>query len=511
MTVALATEMKDYPGGAKAFAESLRPGIEALRPMRWPAERLDTLGGYITYHNLTLVALFLALYAAVQGAGAVRGGEERHSLEEVLASGWSRGAVVRDRAAGFLLVLLGISIGLALGVGLALAAAGEPNWGGSFIALLTGGLAAMVGYALGLLVSQLTGRARTASGISAAVLVTLYVLTNVWDQLGPFAFVRFVSPFHWANASRALVPGHGFDGPATLALVVLAGALVALAAWAFERRDYGGVLWPRRARVEAPGPVTVQRPMLRWLWTGALLRGRAGLLWWGLSGAAFAALVVLLEPTVMDAWDAFKAYMGGAAGPGATPEAQYLAFAGEVIMPFVAAYVLTQASGWVADLAQGRVEAVLAAPVSWTRLVLERILAVAAGVAVLTAGTLTGLVVTALVIDLPVDAAGLARVAVDCMLLGVALAGVAALVVAGLRSGLAVIALAVFVGVSYLVSLFAPMFDWPEWLARFSFFTAFGHPYLEWPAWGGILVLGGLALIGGTSAVVVAERTPKVA
>ena len=511
MTVALAGEMRDFPGGARAFAESLRPGIEALRPMRWPAERLDTLGGYLTYHNLTLVTLFLAVYAAVQGAAAVRGGEEHNSLEEVLASGWPRRAVVRDRAAGFVLVLLGISVGLAIGVGLALSATGEPNWGGSFVALLVSGLAAMVGYALGLLISQLTRRARTASGLSAAVLVALYVLTNIGDELGPFAAVQYVSPFHWANASRALVPGQGFDGPATLALVVIAGALVAFAAWAFERRDYAGVLWARRPRVETERHPTVQRRMLHTLWTAALLRGRLGLLWWALSGAAFAALVVALEPTVMDAWEAFKSYMGGAAALGATPEAQYLAFAGEVLMPFIAAYVLTQASGWVADLEQGRVEAVLAAPVSWTRLVIERVVAAVVGAAVLTVGSLTGLVITALAVGVPLDAAGLTRLTLDCVLLGLALGGVAALVVAGLRSGLAVVALAVFVGVSYLASLFAPMFHWPDWLARFSFFTAFGHPYLEWPAWGGLLVLVGLALVPGVAAVIVAERTPKVA
>lgn len=450
------------------------------------------------------------MYAAVQGAAAVRGTEERHALEGVLATGWSRRAVVRDRTLGFLVTMLVISFGLGLGVGLGLSASGEPNWAGSILALLTSGLAAMVGYGIGLLVSQLVGRAKIASGVSATVLVTLYVLTNVWELIGPLGVVRFVSPFHWANASRTLVPGVGLDAAATLALVVMVLVLVTLAAEAFMRRDYAGVLWSRRPRERAVREPLVQRRMLGSVWTSQLLRARVGLVWWTLSGAAFAGLVALLEPTVMQAWEAFETYMG-AAGTGADPEAQYLSFAGEVALPFVAAYVLAQASGWVTDLAQGRVEAVLAAPVSWTRLVLERAVATVLGVAAFSVGTLGALTAVSASVGVVVDPAGIARLALDCVLLGAALAGVSALVVVSLRSGAAVTVLAAFVGVSYVGGLLAPMLGWPEWVGRLSFFTAFGHPYLAWPAWGGVLVLGGLAVIGAGLAALLAERTPKVA
>jgi ABC-2 type transport system permease protein len=511
MTRALETEMETYPGGAVAFAESLRPGLEALRPMRWPAERLDTLGGYLSYHNLTLITLSLALYAAVRGAAALRAGEDHHSLEEVLATGWPRAAVVRDRAIGFLVVMTAISVGLAAGVGVALAAAGQPDWSGSLVAHLTGGLVAMVGYGLGLLVSQLTRRARTASGVSAAVLVTLYVLTNLWDELGPLGAVRFVSPFHWANASRALVPGHGLDLPATAALVAMASGLVVLAAMAFERRDYRGVLWSRRPSPRTERRPVVQRRMLGSFWASAVLRGRLGLVWWALTGAALAALMAFLEPIVMDVWDAFEGYFGGAGVAGTGPEELYLSFSGEVIMPVIAAYVLTQASGWTADLAQGRVEAVLAGPVSWARLVTERVVAVAAGLTVLTAGSLGGLVAAAAAVGIPMQATGLLRLALGCVLLGLTIAGVASLLVVLLRTSVTVTALAVFVGLSYLLGLMGPMLRWPDWVSRLSVFTAFGHPYLEWPTWGGTLLLLTLALVGTAAAAALAERTPKVA
>ncbi len=101
---ALAAEMEDFPGGPAGLAASVSAGAEAMRLLRWPAERLDTLGGYLTYHNVILFNLFLAIYGLVQGARDIRGAEERGALEEVLATGHTRAAVVRDRAIGFALV-----------------------------------------------------------------------------------------------------------------------------------------------------------------------------------------------------------------------------------------------------------------------------------------------------------------------------------------------------------------------------------------------------------------------
>ena len=166
---------------------------------------------------------------------------------------------------------------------------------------------------------------------------------------------------------------------------------------------------------------------------------------WAVSAAAFSSLMVVLEPTVMDAWDAFKDYVGGGvSNAAASPQDQYLAFAGDVITPVVAAYVITQAAAWVADLEQGRVEVVLAAPVSWTRLVWERIAAVLFGTAVITIAGTTALAVGASRIGLALSAQGLGRLAVGCLLLGGAIGGVASVVVAVARSGPAIPVLAVF-------------------------------------------------------------------
>jgi ABC-2 type transport system permease protein len=509
--LSLVHEMNRFPGGPKALAASMQPGVEAMRVLRWPAERLDTLGGYLTYHNLIFFTFFLSVYAGVQGARAVRGAEEQHSLEEILATGRSRFATIVDLTVGFTAVMALITLGLGFGTALAMTAGDGPHLGGSLITLLVSGLCALVAYALGLLVSQLVGTSRAAGGLTTLFLALLYVLTNLADEIGALGAARYLSPFHYANESRALVPGRGFDPVASGVLVAMAAALLAAATWAFARRDYAAPLWAPVRQSPRARPVRVARRLDRRVWTAQLLRGRLGLLAWSLPLAALTALWGSLLPTVMDVWDAFESMLTAfTGGIDASASAQYLAFVSELVAPVAAAYVVTQASGWVADLEQGRVEAMLAGPVSWSRLVVERAVAAVVGVLVIAVVAFLGLAVGILGTEARMSLLGMMRVLIGCALLGAAMAGMAAVAVAALRSGLAVVALSVYLGASYILGLLVSLYDWPAWVNRISVFGALGHPYLGWPPVSGTLVLVGLAVVGLAGGAALAERTPKV-
>ncbi len=506
-----ASEVARYRGGAKAMAASMAAGVEALRLMRWPADRLDTLGGYLTYHNVTLFVLFLSLYAAASGTRAVRGPENRHALEEILAAGWSRSAVIRDRTAGYALTLALICAGVGVGLGVSMAAGGAPDLGGALITALAAGLCAFAAYAFGLLVSQLMASARAASGVAAAVIVGLYLFTNVWQKLGPAGGARFISPFFYFNSSRALVPGYGLDVPAAAALLAMAALLLGGAAWAFQRRDYAAALWARTPRKARPaGPV--QRPALRRFWSATLVRERYGLLAWTGSAALAMFVMARLEPSFEDMWNKIKlwrTFIG--TQPGRSAADMYLSFAAEIAAPIVVAFVITRAAAWVADLRQGRVELVLAGPVSWPRLIAQRLAALVVEVLVITAGSIAGLVAGAAAAGAPLSAPGLLRLTAITVLLGAALGAVAAVAVAWLRSGIAVTVLAVFAGASYLLTFLVQMFAGPGWVTRLSVFGAFGRPYLELPTAAGFAVLGTLALLGALLATAIANRSPKVA
>jgi ABC-2 type transport system permease protein len=505
------TEVSRFAGGARAMAQSMRPGVEAMRLLRWPADRLDTLGGYLTYHNVTLFVLFLTLYAAVRGSHAIRGAEPGGMPAQILAAGRSRGGVVLDRATGFAATLALIGLGLGAGLALAMLAGGQPDTGGALITGLAAALCAFAGYAVGALVSQLTPSSRAATGIAALAMTGLYLVTNVWERLGPFGLLRYLSPYYYFDFSRALVPGYGLHVPSLLLLLTGSLATLGAAAWAYRRRDDAAGLWRRRTR-PARRAHRVERPALDRVWTATLLRQRLGLLTWSLGAAAGMALMAWMEPAVADMWDQFQ-YTRRLPGadPGHSVADLYLATAGQLIVAVVAAYVLTQASGWVADLRQGRVELLLSAPLSWPRLVWQRLLASLAGAVVITAAAVAALSLTALAVGADVDGPGLLRLAADTLLFAAALAGVAALVVAWLRSAAAVAVLAVFVGASYLLVYLVPLLAWPDWVNRVTVFGAYGNPYLATPPGSGLAVLAGMAVGGGLLTVAIARRSPKVA
>lgn len=512
MGLSLAEEMRVFPGGATALATTVMPAAEALRLLRWPAERLDTLGGYMTYHNIILIQGFLALYAAIQSARTTRGSEEHLTTEELLATGWSRAALIRDRAIGFFAVLVVIWIGLSAGVAASLATSGEANTVGSFISMGSVGLCTFVAYALAVLVSQFARTSRAASGISALVLIVMYLVTNAGDKLGPLAFLQYASPFTWANRSRALVPGYGLDVPTMLAMFVAALALLALAMWAFQARDVAGVVWSRPTSATRARTVVVGHWWLRQWWTAHLMVHRWGLLAWTATTTAFVGVMMALQPSVLDAWLAFDFWAAVMGGLGMiSPAAMYTSFIIDILAPVVVAYAITQAAGWVADLQEGRVEMLLAGPVTWTRLLLERLAATMAATVIITTCAVAAIVAGSWVLGAPVDASGIARSLLMTWLLALAIGAIALAAVAVFRSRIAVTALAVYAGTAFLLTWMIPIFTWPEWTYRLTIFDAFGHPYQQWPEGGDTMLLVGLTVAGMLLAVAAASRSPKIA
>jgi len=493
MGAAIAKEMAEFAGGPKALERSMMPSARAFRPMRWPAEHLDTLGGYITYHNMLLICFFLTIYGAIQGTKAIRGAEEGGSLEYILTTGTSRSSMVLWRMVGFAVIAVVIGVGLAAGLSAALASNDESNISGSLITCLAESVSMITGYAFGLLVSQFTMRARVAAGICGLVLTALQVITNLWDELGPLGLLRFISPFHYANASRALVPGHGLDLPAILVSLALAGALAGIGALVLERRDYGAGMLRRRERRIRPMS-RLAKTMLGGLTSAQVARARVGLIAWGLGASFYAGAMIWLQPGVMKLWASmsFLGSLGG--GTGAEGERLYQAFVGELISPVIAGYVVTQAAAWVGDRAAGRVEAVLSLPVTWLRLTLSRVASTLIGIVAIVAACMAIMEFFAVRVQVHLDGAGLVRLSLSLALFGAALTGIAVLAVALVPSAFAVLTMSLYLGATYMLTLLVPILGWPDWLNRASIFWALGRPYLAWPTSTGFAVLAVLAV-----------------
>ncbi|WP_067901035.1 ABC transporter permease subunit [Nocardia vaccinii] len=504
------SEVGRFAGGPRGMADSMQAGVQAMRLLRWPADRLDTLGGYLTYHNVTLFVLFLALYSAVQGVGAVRGAEAGHAVEVILATGQSRSRLVLGRTLGFAVVLAVIGVGLGLGLAGAMAIGGESNLSGSLLTGFGCAACAFAGYGIGAVVGQLGGTPRSSNAVAALIVVAAYLYTNVWDRFGRLEVLRFASPFYYFTRCRALVPGVGFDVVSLSVLLAAAALSAGAAAWVFCRRDIGSPLLSLRAR---PGGerIRVQQPALARLWTAILVRERSGLFVWAAAAAAGVGLMAWLEPEVTDMWEKFDISRRMLqADPGFSPADQYLGFVSEFTGPIVAAFVTTQAAGWAGDLAQGRTAMLLSTPLSRAALIRQRLAALIAGaVAVIVAAT-AGMSIAMRVIDADAQGPGLVRTMLTMLLFAIGLAGVGAWFVAWFPR-FAVTALGTVLALSYLLMLLVPMFGWPSWLTRLSVFGAIGHPYLQNPPLGSLAFLGLLAVTGYLLAVVGSNRLAAAA
>lgn len=513
MGMALHKEMLDFPGGAPALAQSVTPAAEAMRILRWPAERLDTLGGYLTFHNVMLFSGFLALYAALQGTRLIRSPEDRHALEQILATGWSRAAFMRDRVLAFVVALTIIVSSIAMGIAWALEVGDAGDLKGSLVTMLSVGLGALVTFALGLLISQLTRTARIAGGITALVVVVLYLLNNALDQGDTLDWLRLFTPFHWVNQSRALVPGYAFNITAACVLISTSLVLILLALWAFVRRDYGSGLWTRRNQVpeDSTQYPHIQRWWLRKIWTASLYEHRVAVLSWMVASAGFAALMMMLQPAAMDVFERFSFYLNMAGGTGATPEILYMTFTTDVLAPIIAAFVIMQSASWLAEQEQGRVDLLLATPISWPRLTGERLAAAGVGVAAIIIGTLGTFVVGCVLLEVEFSLASIGRVAAMCVLFAWSIAGLALLAVSALRRTLVIALLSLYLGAAYFLTWMIPIFAWPTWTERISIFIAFGHPYREWPSTRSILLLLGTGALATGTSIMIARRSPKIA
>ena len=505
--LAYRAEVLSFKGGGAAFAAAATPMAETMRAFSGPAERLDTYGGYVTYHNASMAALFLALWAVIQGARAVRGWEEKGVLAVWLATGRRRFAVLAARWLGFLaaLTVIAACVGAAYGAGAAVA--GQPQWLASFVVAGETGLVAAVGFGCGLLAAQLTRTARTAAGRVAAAMTVLYVAGNLAPRLGAAGGLRFLSPFFYFQQSRVLVPGHDFDAAATAVLVLLAVLPVAAAALALERRDVGAALAPQRPHVERRRRAGIRGLWMRDAWLADVRSNVVAIAAWAAGAALLLGMVISVVGQVEAVWsssDIIRALFRGL--PGRTLLDQYMAYVTTMAAIGPAGFAVAEAARWVGDLHEGRLATVIAATGSRSRAVLEWAASATAGVLAIAAAIAAGSGVAALAAGVTLRLDGVIRTAADTALFGLAVVGVALLAVTVFRSGFAVGALGAGLGAAFLVSLFGPIFEWPQWIVRLSPFTAFGTPYVDVPPPAGLALMLVLAVGGAAAAAVVARR-----
>ena len=509
---AYAVAAKAIAGGLKALAVEATPVAKSFQFLTGPADRLDTIGGYLSYKVFPSFTLLLAIYAAIQGSQLIRGAETRGVFALWFAAGKTRNQIIRERLIGFiasfavilLFVYAGTVIGGALsGVQLAPAALGQ---------CLALGMVSMLAFAIGLLLAQFVATSRLAAGIASVFLVAMYLVANVDGSLGAFSFLTFISPFSYYMKSRTLIPGTAVDWIAIAQMAAAATVLIAVAWSLYLRRDTGGVTLARlhRTRV-ADYTFTPSRLLRRTLSLGWIAEQPVAIASWFIGIAAFAAMEAALVPQAMHLLDSnsdltrFMAQHGGI-----LTSDQYVGFLMTFTGVFGAAFTVSQVARWVGDAVDHRNDVLLTQPVSMARLLVERAVALAGlsaliGLAVVM-GTLTG----AAIGGFSVHMIGVIRTFGDIVLLCFAVGGVGTLAATVFRSAAATAIVSGILVASFFLTTIVSLFSWPEWASRPSVFDAFGSPYTSMPGTGSLLYLAGLGVIGTAAAYVAMRRGMRV-
>src|SRR6266516_3813518 len=328
---------------------------------------LQTPEGYITFRYMgTVLPLLLSFWPILAGAKLVRGEEERSTLDVLLATPQTRTRLLLSKIGALFSALILIAVLIALG-----AVAGEARLGAHVdvvrapLAGLNLSLFAFFFGMVALLLSQCTTSRSTAAG-GASGLLLLALLLDITGREIPGSWVQYLSPFHYYNLNRPLIPSFQDQPAAVLLLVGLSVLCAGMSLVLFARRDIGGAAfsWQRkRANSKQQAMDSLSRAeraiSTRTVSLHTLFASGWSAFWWLLGIVLFCAYCILLALSIQQQF--YKLVQQ-------TPWLQQLFFdtptntntglLGTILFSFVPALVvilaLTQALRWSADLENGR-------------------------------------------------------------------------------------------------------------------------------------------------------------
>lgn len=241
-----------FPSIQESFEELDLP--EYMESFSGAAGSYSTPEGYLATEFFTAVPITLVIFAIVAGTAATAGEESAGTLDMLLAQPIRRRRVIVEKALG-----IGAAVSVALLAGLPGIYLGQlfvdmdiSPWRTLAATIVTLPLLYLFAALAMLLGAALPTRAMAVAA-ATALAVLAYVVYTVGALVDALSGVRKITPFYWSDASKALVGD--FEVWRTLVLLGVCIGLVALATWAFERRDITGGgrevgwrKWLRRAR-----------------------------------------------------------------------------------------------------------------------------------------------------------------------------------------------------------------------------------------------------------------------
>jgi ABC-2 type transport system permease protein len=438
--------------------------------------KLGTLGGYMTWKYGSLFALSTALWSILALSGTLAGEASRGSLDFVAAAPFGKRRIALEKLAAHLTMLwlamafiaimivvssnafgdaaLGDRISVESAVGFAL-------WAG-FIAMFFGGLA--------LALAPLLGRSGSA-GVAGLAMVALWAASGL-EVGGP---IVLLSPFHWTANHIPLVGDYDWLGLAAVGVVAV--VLLALGVELFRRRDLGvtaGLGLPA-----LPEDVLGVRGPVSRAFGDELPRALSWGIGFGLMGALLASLVGPFADQIGKDPNLSKSFASIFPGYDFATAGSWLQLYAELLYIAAGLAAATFVSKWASDETDGRLEEVLAVPMTRARWVIAggvgAMLAVVVTTVLLAAGIGLGAAAGgATAGDAIVGTASLGLYAAAIVGVGVAVGGL-------WRTSLAAEIAALVVVATYLVDLLAPPLNLPDWVHQLALTAHLGQPMIgQW-------------------------------
>jgi ABC-2 type transport system permease protein len=438
--------------------------------------KLGTLGGYMTWKYGSLFALSTALWSILALSGTLAGEASRGSLDFVAAAPFGKRRIALEKLAAHLTMLwlamafiaimivvssnafgdaaLGDRISVESAVGFAL-------WAG-FIAMFFGGLA--------LALAPLLGRSGSA-GVAGLAMVALWAASGL-EVGGP---IVLLSPFHWTANHIPLVGDYDWLGLAAVGVVAV--VLLALGVELFRRRDLGvtaGLGLPA-----LPEDVLGVRGPVSRAFGDELPRALSWGVGFGLMGALLASLVGPFADQIGKDPNLSKSFASIFPGYDCATAGSWLQLYAELLYIAAGLAAATFVSKWASDETDGRLEEVLAVPMTRARWVIAggvgAMLAVVVTTVLLAAGIGLGAAAGgATAGDAIVGTASLGLYAAAIVGVGVAVGGL-------WRTSLAAEIAALVVVATYLVDLLAPPLNLPDWVHQLALTAHLGQPMIgQW-------------------------------
>jgi ABC-2 type transport system permease protein len=478
-----------------ALVKSLPAAMAGVYGNPFPVN-MTTLGGSIAWKTAGSMGLTAALWSMLALSGTLAGEIRRGSLDIVATTPLGMRRIALEKLGAHLTgmaILVVITAISAWAAGLFATLPGDeitPAMAVGYAAWI--GVVALASGSIAFALAPVLGRGASAA-IAGVVLLVGYFANGYQNAVPAFAPLANLTWWGWTAHHQPLAGQ--FDWVSLVPGIVVAVVFMAIGVELFSRRDLGVTVhipWPTMPQ----GLLGVGNPAARSFGERMPLA-----FWWGLGvgimgfifGAAapsFSNAINQLGPDMVSVFKAMFPAIDLRSGSGAFLELAFVTF-GFILAGFGAS---TLVNGWASDEGGGRMEMLLATPMSRRRWALESGLGLYAAVGLFTLIVAIGIGIGSVLTGGDVLTPILGSLVIGLYALALAGIGIAFGGIVGTE--LAAELVAAIVILTFLVDLLVPALQLPDWLRQLALTAHLGQPMVGLWDWAGMVGCVVIAAVG---------------